>query len=412
MPKVLITGIGIIAPSGLGKARFWDAILNGAELIGRISRFDPASHACQVGGQVDNALVDEAIDPRKQRTTSHATRLALVAADSALRDARLSPEQLEPESLGVCVGTALGGWVDGEQQYGILLERGARRVNPFVVSGAGNHGPGIEVAAAIGAQGAQATFSSGCVSSLQAIGYGANLVETGALDVCLVGGAESPLSPMVVAALARTQELSTTNDDPARASRPFDAAHNGMVLSEGSCFLVLESEESAARRSAHVYAEVLGSMSSCDAKGMYAFDPDGTAGGRTIHRLLRSRGLTPADLGYVCAHANGSPAFDRKEALVLQRAFGEFAARIPVSSIKGVLGHPFGAAGAFQVAATALAFEHELIPPTHNLSSLSPDCILDCVNKGGRRFNQATALVTSYGYGGANSYLVVRQLTK
>lgn len=409
MPKVLITGIGIIAPSGLGKVRFWDAILHGTTLIGRISRFDPATHACQVGAEVDNALVDELVDPRKQRTTSHATRLALVAADQALRDARLSLEGYAPEAVGVSVGTALGGWVDGEQQYGILMERGARRVNPFVVSGAGNHGPGIEVATSIGAQGPQATFSSGCVSSLQALGYGTSLVASGQLDVCLAGGTESPLSPMVVAALARTQELSTANDDPARASRPFDAAHNGMVLSEGSCFLVLESEESAARRSAHVYAEVLGSISSCDAQGMYAFDPDGNAAGRAIHRLLRNCDLTPSDLGYVCAHANGSPAFDRKETLVLKRAFGEFAARVPISSIKGVLGHPFGAAGAFQVAATSLAFEHGLIPPTHNLSDAAPECDLDCVKQEPRPLHSGQALVTSYGYGGINSYLVLRR---
>lgn len=409
MNRVMITGIGVIAPSGLGRERYWDAILNGSTLIGRIKRFDPTSYSCQLGGEVDDALIEDLIDPRKQRTTSHATRLALVAAEQSLRDARLSPEGRAPESIGVCVGTALGGWIDGEQQYSLLLERGARRVNPFLVSGAGNHGPGVEVATAIGAQGAQVTFSTGCPSGLQALGYGANLVASGALDICLAGGTESPLSPMVVAALMRTQELSTTNDDPAHASRPFDAQHNGMVLSEGSCFLVLECEDSVARRGAHVYAEVLGSLSSCDAKGMYGFDPTGDAGGRTIHRLLRVCDLTPPELDYVCAHANGSPAFDNKEALVLKRALGEFAARTPVSSIKGVLGHPFGAAGAFQVAASALAFEHGIIPPTHNLSNPAPDCELDHVAQTPRSTPLRTALITSYGYGGINSYLILKR---
>lgn len=409
MPRVLITGIGIIAPSGLGRERYWDAILNGSTLIGRISRFDPGSYACQVGGEVDDALLEEGVEPRKQRTTSHATRLALVAADQSLRDARLSLAGFAPESIAVCVGTALGGWVDGEQQYGILLERGARRVNPFLVSGAGNHGPGIEVATAIGAQGPQVTFSSGCPSSLQALGYGASLIAGGIVDVCLAGGTESPLSPLVVAALTRTQELSTTNEDPARASRPFDAEHNGMVLSEGSCFLVLESEDSAARRGAHAYAELLGSLSSCDAQGMYGFDTNGDAGGRAIHRLLRACDMTPTELDYVCAHANGSPAFDRKETLVLKRALGEFAVRIPVSSIKGVLGHPFGAAGAFQVAASALALEHDTIPPTHNLTRPAPECDLDYVAQTPRAMRIRTALVTSYGYGGINSYIVLRR---
>jgi act minimal PKS ketosynthase (KS/KS alpha) len=409
MTRVLITGIGIIAPSGLGRVAYWDAIVSGRTMIGRINRFDPTSYACQVGGQVDDALLDQAVEPRKQRVTSHASRLALVAAEQSLADARLSSDAYAPESIGVCTGTALGGWVDGEQQYGVLLERGAKRVNPFLVSGAGNHGPGIEVAKAIGAQGAQVTFSSGCISGLQALGYGASLISDGSLDVCVAGGTESPLSPMVIAALVRTQELSTTNDDPAGASRPFDIAHNGMVLTEGACFLVLESEQNAIRRGARVYAEIVGSLTSCDAQGMYAFDATGNSGGRAIHRLLRVHGLSPADLSYVCAHANGSPAFDHKETFVLKKALGEFAARVPITSIKGVLGHPFGAAGAFQVAAAALAYEHNLIPPTHNLTAAAPECDLEYVMEQPRVLHSGTTLITSYGYGGVNSYLILRR---
>jgi minimal PKS ketosynthase (KS/KS alpha) len=409
MRRVLITGIGVIGPSGLGHVRYWDALIEGWPLIGYVSRFDTSGYACRVGGQVDDKLLEDGVDPRLQRTASHASRLALVAAEEAVRDARLALGQYAPESIGVCVGTALGGWRDGEQQYGVLLERGARRVNPFLVAGAGNHGPGVEVATAVGAQGPQVTFSSGCPSSLQAIGHAANLIAAGTIDICLAGGTESPLSPMVVAALARTQELSTTIDDPAGASRPFDVQHNGMVLSEGSCFLILESEESATRRGTHAYAEILGSTSSCDARGLYGKDPDGHAGGRAIHGLLRSCDLTPADIDYVCAHANGSPTFDNKEARVLQCALGEFAAQTPVSSIKAVLGHPFGAAGAFQVAACALAFEHQIIPPTHNLDTPAPECELAHIARLPRAIQIATALVTSYGYGGVNSYLMLRR---
>src|SRR5262245_60933958 len=377
MSRVLITGLGIIAPTGVGRVRYWDAILHGASLIGPIKRFDCSGYTCQIGGQVDDALLDEVSDPRKQRTASHVTRLALAAANDSLFDAKLSLEGYAPESIGVCVGTALGGWVDGEKQYGVLLERGARRVNPFIATGAGNYGPGIEIAAAIGAQGAQATFSTGCPSGLQAIGYGANLIDTGARDGSIAGVTESPLSPVVIAAMTRTHELSTTNDAPLVASRPFDAKHNGMVLSEGSCFVVLESEESVLKRDASVYAEVVGSISSCDARGFYGFDPEGDAAGRAMYRLLRTSNIDPTDLDYVCAHANGSLTFDRKETLVLKRALGEFAARIPVSSFKGVLGHPFGASGAFQVAASSLAIQQATIPPTHNLEEPAEECDLD-----------------------------------
>lgn len=409
MPRVLITGIGVIAPSGLGHVRYWDAILNGPSLIGPISRFDATGYACRIGGQVDDRLLDDNIDPRKQRAASHVSRMALVAAEDSLQDARLSLEGYQSDAVGVCVGTALGGWIDGEKQYGILLERGARRVNPFLATGAGTYGPGIEVAAAVGAHGPHLTFSSGCPAGLQAVGHGAQLIANGLLDVCLVGGTESPLSPVVVAAMSRTQELSTTNDDPRSASKPFDAAHNGMVLTEGSCFLVLESEESASARSAHRYAEILGSISSCDAQGFYGTDADGETAGRAMHRLLRTCSVTPTEINYVCAHANGSPSFDRKETVVLKKVFGEFAAKIPVSSIKGVLGHPFGASGAFQVAASALAINHGQIPPTHNLGDPAPDCDLDYVPVIPRSASIDTALVTSYGYGGINSFLLLRK---
>lgn len=410
MRRVFVTGIGVIGPSGLGHVRYWNALVEGWPLIGYIRRFDASGYTCRVGGQVDDELLQENVDPRLHRTASHVTRLALIAAEQSVRDARLSLEHYAPESIGVCVGTALGGWRDAEHQYGLLLERGAKRVNPFLVTGAGNHGPGLEIAAAVGAQGPQFTFSSGCPSSLQALGCAANLVAGGTVDVCLAGGTESPLSPMVVAALIRTQELSTTTDDPARASRPFDIRHNGMVLSEGSCFLVLESENNAAKRGAHAYAEILGSASSCDARGLYGVDSDGRAGARAVHGLLRACELTPADINYVCAHANGSPTFDAKETHVLHCALGEFAAKTFVSSIKAVLGHPFGAAGAFQTAASALALEHQIIPPTHNLDTPDPQCDLAHIARIPREFPIRTALVTSYGYGGVNSYLLLRKV--
>lgn len=406
--RVFLTGIGMAAPTGIGHHRFWQALVAGVSPIAPITRFDASSYACQIGGQVEDALVDALVDERKLRTTSHVSRLALVAADDALRDARLANGAYADEALGVTCGTALGGWIDGEQQYGILLERGARRINPFLASGACNHAPGAEVATAIGAHGAQYTFSSGCPSSLQAIGQAARLIAEGSLDACIAGGTESPLSPMVMAALTRTKELSTANDTPATACRPFDVAHGGMVLSEGSCFLLLEDEESARQRGATPYAEVITSASSCDANGLYGFDEGGTTGGRTVHRLLATAAMAPTDLDYVCAHANGSPAFDRKETQVLRQGLGEAAARIPVSSIKGVLGHPFGASGAFQVAAAALAMRHRLIPPTANLASPDAGCELQHVLSA-QASPVRTALVTSYGYGGINAFLLLTQ---
>ena len=407
MRRVVISGLGLVAPTGVGADAFWRALLEGRCGIGRITRFDPTSYPCQVGGEVRDTSYEALLDPRTLRTTAHATQLAVAAAELAARDARLDTRSCEPDLVGVVLGTALGGWRDAAQQQGILLERGARRVNPFIVSGTPNHAPAAEVASVFGAQGPQLTLSAGCPASLQAIHLGATLVAGGDLDVCLAGGTESPLIPMVLAAMGRTQELCVLNDDPARASRPFDCQHAGIVLSEGSCVVVLESAESAARRGVRPYAEVLGGASSCDARGMYGYDPSGDPGARAVRRALSRSGLASDEIDYVCAHANASPIFDRKEALVMHAAFGEGARRIAVSSIKGIIGHPFGASGAFQVAATVLAIRHQLLPPTHNLELPAPECDLNHVTGAPRVASIRHALITSYGYGGVNSYLVL-----
>jgi len=405
--RVVISGIGVIGPTGVGRDVFWSALLEGRSGIGRITRFDPTSYACQVGGEVHDLSYEEVLEPRKLRTTAHVTQLALAAAEFALRDARLSDPVYERHAKGVMLGTALGGWRDAEQQHSILLERGLRRVNPFITNGSPHHAPGAEVASAVGAQGAQMTFSSGCAASLHAIGHAATLVASGELDMCLAGGTESPLLPTVVAGMGRTQELSTLNEDPPHASRPFDRTHAGLVLSEGSCMLVLEADQAVRRRGVEPYAELLGAAASCDANGLFGFDPSGEPGARAIHQALQRSRLNATDIDYVCAHANSSPAFDCKETVVLKRAFGEWAARLPVSSIKGVIGHPFGAAGAFQVAATALAIRHATIPPTHNLETPDPACDLDYVPRRPRAAQLRHALVSSYGYGGLNAYLVL-----
>jgi 3-oxoacyl-[acyl-carrier-protein] synthase II len=406
---VVISGIGLIGPTGVGIDAFWDSLLTGRSGIGRITRFDPTSYACQIGGEVHDRSYEELLDPRKVRTATHVTQLALAAAELALRDARLPAKCYAPDVVGVALGTALGGWRDAEQQHSVLLERGVRRVNPFIANGTPNHTSAAEVAGAAGAGGTHLTFSSGCPSSAQAIGHAATLVACGDLEMCLAGGAESPLTPMVVAGMGRTQELSRRNDDPQHASRPFDRGHDGLVLSEGSCIFVLEAAERAFKRGVQPYAEVRGAASSCDASGLYGVDPTGEPGARAMHRALQKSDLGVGDIDYLCAHANSSPTFDRKETLVINKAFGEWAARLPISSIKAVIGHPFGASGAFQAAAAALAIRHQLVPPTHNLEVPDLECMLDYVPHEPRALRVRNVLVTSYGYGGVNAYLVLTE---
>ena len=405
--RAVITGIGLVGPNGVGKDRFWQAILSRVSGIERVTRFDPSGYACQVAGEVRDRSWEELVEPRKLRNTTLATQLSLAASELALRDARLATDFYASHDRGVLVGTALGGWREAEQQYAVLLERGARRVNPFLVSGAGNHTAGLEVAAAIGAQGTHVTYSSGCPSSLQAIAHAAALIRGGEIGFCLAGGFETPLSPLVFAGLGRTQELSSLNDDPARASRPFDRSHAGMVLSEGSCLLTLEAEDKALERGAHIYATVLGSGFSCDAQGLYATDASGEAGATALRQALLRSAVEPHEVDYVCSHANSLPVFDRKDSCVLQHVFGEQLGCLPVSSIKGVLGHPFGASGAFQTAAASLALEHQTLPPNANLEDADSECHLNLMGAEPRPARIRHALVTSYGYGGVNAYLVL-----
>ena len=406
MRRVVITGIGLLAPTGIGVGPFWQALLEGPSAIGWITRFDTSDFACRIAGEIRDDSYKELIPPRKLRTAAHTSQLALAAAQLAIADAQVPTGWYAPENVGVTIGTALGGLREAEQQFAVLYERGTRHVNPFITGGAPSHNAGVEVAAAIQAQGMHATFSTGCPSSLQAIGTASAAISSEDCESCVSGGTESPVTPLIIATMTRTQELSTS-ENPAGASRPFDRAHSGLVLSEGACLLMLESLDNAVARGAQPYAEVLGFVSSCDASGLYDLDQSGCCGASTIHRLLRRCELQAIDIDYVCSHANGLPAFDNKETAVLKLAFGESAARLPVSSIKGVLGHPLGASGAFQVAAACLTLRNQLIPPTHNLDTPAPGCDLDYVPRQPRRTTVRRVLVTSYGYGGVNGYLVL-----
>jgi 3-oxoacyl-[acyl-carrier-protein] synthase II len=407
MSGVVITGIGLVGSTGPGKDQFWRALLTSESAVRPITRLDAAGYSSRIAAEVRDHTYEDSIEPRKLRSTTLGVQMALAATEYALRDARLTPDHFAACDRGVVLGTALGGWRDAEQQFGILLERGSRRVNPFIANGAPNHNAGVEIASKIGARGPQMTFSTGCPSSLQAIAHAATLIRSGQVAMCLAGGFETPISHLVLSGMTRTQELSTGNDNPTRASRPFDRAHCGLVLGEGSCLLVLESEENAVRRGAKMYAKVIGDAMSCDAVGVYGVDASGETAALTIQRAISRGGISPSDIDYVCSHANSSIAFDRKEALVLRRAFGEQVARLPVSSIKGVMGHPFGASGAFQVAAACLAIEHQILPPNTNLDDPDPECPLHLIRGEPLPAAVRHALVTSYGYGGVNAYLIL-----
>lgn len=407
--SVVVTGIGIVAPTGIGKEPFWSALVSGPSAIGPITRFDASSFTSRIAAEVRDESYRELIPPTKLRNSPRAAQYAMAAAELALRDARLTPEPHNADRRGVVLGTSLGGWHEAQQQFAILLEKGSGRVNPFLTSTSANHGAAVEVAQLAQARGNHATLSTGCCGSTHAIGYASDLIAFDQLDVCLTGGMEAPISPLVIAALGRLKELSESNDTPSRASRPFECTHDGFVLGEGSAVLVLESAENARARGAHVYAEILGHSSSADAADPFRVDFSGEAGAAAIRACLRRSGVPLEAVDYISANANASPHLDRKEMIVLKRAFGSRAFHIPVSSIKAIIGHPFGASGAFQTAAVCLAIQHGQIPPTHNIDMPDPACDLDLVPNVARAAKVRCALVCSYGFGGLNAYVTVAE---
>jgi 3-oxoacyl-[acyl-carrier-protein] synthase II len=407
--RVLLTGIGIVGPTGAGKEKYWKTLLSAQSVIGPVTRFDATPYPSRIAGQVADEEYIHLVDPKRQRRMPLISRLAVAATRLALDDARLNGSWACPDRVGVVLGTSLGPNKEAAEQLIVLHERGIGRVNPFLTLSTYYHSTAGEVTIEAGARGPNLTETVGCPSSLCAIGLAADFVREGRLDVCVTGGSETPIFPLVFAGMGQARELSTMNDDPAKASRPFDKGHNGIVLSEGSCILVLESEEHARERHANLYAEVAGYAVGCEAYEMYGIEPTGANAVQTVGLALQSAQCAPAAIDYISAHGNSCPRWDIKETNIYKTAFGELAYGIPISSIKGAIGHNFGAAGAFQVASVGLAFASGVLPPTANFEEPDPACDLDYIAGEPRAKEARVCLVSNFGYGGVNAFMVLRK---
>jgi 3-oxoacyl-[acyl-carrier-protein] synthase II len=408
-PRVLITGIGIVGPTGIGKELFWNTLLEGRSVIRPLTRFDASTYPCKIAGEVPDQEYLNLIDPKRQRRMPLVSRMAVAATKLALEDARLPSRWPDPYRVGVVSGTSLGGYKEGAEQTIVLQERGIDRVNPFLTLSSYYHSTAGEMAIETGAQGMNLTETVGCPSGLCAVGVAADLIRHGRLDVCVAGGSEAPIFPIVFAGMCQAKELSTMNEEPSRASRPFDKGHNGIVLSEGSCIFILESEDHARRRNVKAYAEVAGYAVGCEAHEMYGIEPTGSNAVRTFGLALDDAGCSAAEIDYISAHGNSCPRWDRKETAIFKKALGALAYEIPASSIKGAIGHNFGAAGAFQVASVAMAFESGLLPPTANFEEPDPLCDLDYICGIPRPKNADVCLISNFGYGGVNAFMVLRR---
>ncbi|WP_306364999.1 beta-ketoacyl synthase [Nocardia sp. CC227C] len=416
--RVVITGMGVRAPGGNGVTRFWDLLASGRTATKRISFFDPSPYRSQIAAEVDFDPVAEGLSAREIRRMDRASQFAVVCAREALADSGLAASALAPERIGVTVGTAVAAATSLEQEYLVLSDGGKdwlvdpAWLNPAMFDHMVPSVISAEVAWTVAAEGPVTVVSNGCTSGIDAVGHACRLIAEGSADVMVAGATDTPITPIVVASFDAIKATTPDNDAPAHASRPFDASRRGFVLAEGATMFVLEEYESARKRGAHVYAEISGYASRCNAYHMTGLKADGREMAEAITAALGEAHIPAAAVDYINAHGSGTKQNDRHETAAFKRSLGDHAYRTPVSSIKSMVGHSLGAIGSIEIAASLLAIQHNVVPPTANLHTRDPECDLDYVPCEARPWPIRTVLTVGSGFGGFQSAMVLRSPAK
>ena len=405
--EVVVTGIGAVTPIGSGAAGLYDGLRGERLGIGPITRFDTAPFNCRVAGEVVDFDPAAFIEPRRLRRLDRYSQLALVSARMAIDDAGLRLEDEDRDTVGCFVGSALGGAAFAEEQHVVFMNQGVRRIRPTLALSVFCGAASCNIAIEHDLRGPSSANSDSCSSGAIAIGQAFRTVRDGYANVMLAGGVEVPLTPLIFGAFDIIHAMSTHNDDPARACRPFDRTRNGFVMAEGAALLVLETREHARRRGAQIYGTVLGFGVSNDAHHMTAPLPSGTQAARAMRLALAEAGISAEDVDYVNAHGSGTPLNDATETLAVKQVLGEHAYRIPVTATKAMHGHALGATGAIEAASSFLSLRHGYVPPTLNLETPDEECDLDYVRDHGREMPLRYILSNSFGFGGINASLIV-----
>ncbi|HIF98754.1 MAG TPA: beta-ketoacyl-[acyl-carrier-protein] synthase II [Myxococcales bacterium] len=405
--RVVVTGLGCVTPLGGNYASTLEAAWAGRSGAGAITHFDPSEFSCRIAAEYTEPLAPDILAARDLRRTNRCVLFALEATAEALADSGLEIDDGNRNRIGVAIGSGIGGLGTILENDAILREKGPRRVSPFTIPmGIANMSSGM-ISVHYSIRGPNICHVSACASGAHAIGEAAKLIERGQADVMIVGGAEAPILGVTVAGFASMKALSTRNDDPERASRPFDRGRDGFVVGEGAGVLVIESLEHAQARGASIRAEVMGYGATADATHAVAPDPAGEAASRCMDLALEDAGIRPEDVGYVNAHATSTPAGDPAEVVALRRTFGDYLDRLPVSATKSMTGHLLGAAGSVEAILSIGAMEGGRLPPTINLDDPDPACALDHVANRARSVRVDVALSNSFGFGGTNASLVL-----
>ncbi|OGW37105.1 MAG: beta-ketoacyl-[acyl-carrier-protein] synthase II [Nitrospirae bacterium GWD2_57_9] len=406
--RTVITGIGMVTPLGTSETT-WSSLLEGTSGVGPINRFDASAFPCRIAGEVKNFDAGLFLPPKEALKTDPFIQYALAAALMAKDDAGFKAAAQPPFRTGVLIGSGRGGVTTTEKNMAALLTRGPRAVSPFYAPMSLVNMASGYVAMKLGAQGPCLDVSTACATGTHAVGEAMKIIQRGDADVMLAGGTEAALTPLVLAGFCQAKALSLRNNEPRRASRPFDRDRDGFVLAEGACVLVLEELGHAERRGARIYAELAGYGLTSDAFHYTRPDPSAEGPSRAMSLALRDAGMAPEEIEYVNAHGTSTRSNDRIETVAIKRTFGSHAGSLAVSASKSMLGHMLGAAGAVEAAVTALALRDGIIPPTLNLDNPSPECDLDYVPHEARRQNVRSALSNSLGFGGINAALVLKK---
>ncbi len=407
--RVVVTGVGLVSPLGIGTEANWEALCAGRSGIGPITRFDAADFSARIAGEVKDFDPLRFIEKKDVKKMDVFIQLAIAASQFAMDDARLTVSPEMSTRTGVFIASGIGGFSTIEREHKALMAGGPRRISPFFIPATIINLAAGQVSIRFGAKGPNSATCTACSASAHAIGDSFEIIRRDAADVMIAGGSESAITPMGVGGFAAMRALSTRNDDPSHASRPFDRDRDGFIMGEGSGVIILEELEFARRRGAPIIAELVGYGMSADAFHITAPSEDGDGGVRVMDAALRSGGIRPEQVDYINAHGTSTPFNDKLETLAIKRLFGEHARKVAISSTKSMTGHLLGAAGGVEAGITALAVQHQMIPPTINYEFPDPECDLDYVPNVKRAAAIEYALSNSFGFGGTNGALLFKR---
>jgi 3-oxoacyl-[acyl-carrier-protein] synthase II len=409
MVRAVVTGMGVVAPNGIGIESFWRSIIGGVSGVGPITRFDASRHDARIAGEVKGFDPLQWLEKKEVRKMDLFIQYAVAAAQMAYDDSGLKVTDENRERVGIVVGTGMGGLPNLEEVHKIMLEKGPGRISAFFIPSIITNLASGQISMRFGMKGPNSCVCTACATGNHAIGDSLRIIQRGEADVMLAGGSEAVITPLTIGGFCAMKALSTRNDEPTRASRPFDKDRDGFVMSEGAGLMVLESLTHAKRRGAKIYAEIVGYGMSADAYHITLPAPEGEGAARAMRLALKDAGVAPSQVDYINAHGTSTPAGDVNETLAIKTVFNEHARKLAVSSTKSMTGHLLGAAGGVESVITVLALYHGILPPTTNYEVPDPECDLDYVPNVARHAEVRHALTNSFGFGGTNATLLLKK---